>query len=223
MPNSVEQRKAKDAERVRAFRKTPEYRAWREANRDRINKYKRDRRRELRASNPAYQSLINGQLKRLSRHLASLKPSPSVADLVADQQLKHIELTLYSRQKSKLKKALMRGCDHMGHISGAEMSRRYQQFGNACAYCRHKPSNPLDLEIEHVLAISQGGPHCLANIVPACTECNRSKSNRPWRQWYKAQSFYCSKQQRKIEQVLASTPYPVKQLNLLADWVPLGA
>ena len=222
MAQTADERKAKEAAQKREFRKTPEYRAWREANRERINQYKRERRRQRRLTDPAYIELAQRQLQAVRRSLASLTPSPSVARLVADQQLRHIEATLYSRQKSRLRKALINECDHLGHISGAAMRRRYQQFDNACAYCGHKPQSPLELEIEHVVAISAGGPHCLSNIVPACTSCNTSKRNHPWLKWYRAQPFYSVERRRKIECTLATTPYPAKQLDLLPSWVPLG-
>nr|BAR24540.1 HNH endonuclease [uncultured Mediterranean phage uvMED] len=219
MAQSIEERKAKAAAQTREYRKTPEYRAWREANRDHINRYKRERRLQRRLSNPDYKSVADRQIEAVRRSLATLTPSPTVAALVINQQLKHIEATLYSRQKSKLRKALIKQCQHLGHISGAAMRRRYEQFDSACAYCGHKPHNPLELEIEHVLAISAGGPHCLSNIVPACTSCNSSKRNHPWLRWFRSQPFYSVQRRRKIERILSSTPYPVKQLDLLPTWV----
>jgi 5-methylcytosine-specific restriction endonuclease McrA len=221
MAQSAVERKAKEAAQKREFRKSPEYRAWREANRERINQYKRERRRQRRLTDSGYIEPAERQLQAVRRSLATLTPSPSVARLVADQELRHIEATLYSRQKSRLRKALINECDNLGHISGAAMRRRYQQFDNACAYCGHKPHSPLELEIEHVVAISAGGPHCLSNIVPACTSCNTSKRNHPWLKWYKAQPFYSVERRRKIEHILSTTPYPDKQLDLLPAWVLL--
>ena len=219
MAQSSKDRKAKEAAQKRKFRKTPEYRAWREANRERINQYKRERRRQRRLSDPAYIEPSELQLQAIRQSLEKLTPSPSVARLVAEQQLRYIEATLYSRQKSRLRKALINECDNLGHISGAAMRRRYQHFDNACAYCGHKPHSPLDLEIEHVVAISAGGPHCLSNIVPACTSCNTSKRNHPWLKWYRSQPFYSVERRRKIEHILSTTPYPAKQLDLLPTWV----
>ena len=94
MPQSAEERKAKDAAQKREFRKSPEYRAWREANRERINQYKRERRRQRRLTDPAYKAVADRQVERLRQSLAMLTPSPSVAHLVADQELRHIEATL---------------------------------------------------------------------------------------------------------------------------------
>ena len=219
--------RARYAAQTRAYRLTPEYRAWREANRERINEYKRNRRRLAKPQKDQQRAQQKDERKakreteQLHSFLAQYQPL-TVAQLVARQYYKHIEATLYSRQKSKLRKAIMRNCNHMGHISGKAMRLRYQQFDNACAYCGHKPANPLDLQIEHVLAISSGGPHALSNIVPACQSCNYSKGKHPWLKWYKQQPFYSHARRTRIETVLASTPYPAKQLTLYPDWVLAG-
>lgn len=46
-----------------------------------------------------------------------------------------------------------------------------------CAYCGI--DGPLT--IDHVRAISRGGKHTAANIVPACQPCNLRKGNREWK------------------------------------------
>lgn len=33
-------------------------------------------------------------------------------------------------------------------------------------------------ELDHVVPLSRGGPHTVANLVPACLRCNRSKCAR---------------------------------------------
>ena len=63
MGQSAEERKAKEAAQKREFRKSPEYRAWREANRERINQYKRERRRQRRLADPAYIEPAERQLQ----------------------------------------------------------------------------------------------------------------------------------------------------------------
>lgn len=45
-------------------------------------------------------------------------------------------------------------------------------YGGRCAYC-YRMDKPLT--IDHVVPISQGGPHTAANIVPACLSCNSRK------------------------------------------------
>jgi len=52
---------------------------------------------------------------------------------------------------------------------------------NRCQYCGHRfPSGELSLD--HVIPRSQGGPTNWANLVCACTECNKRKGGRTPRQ-----------------------------------------
>jgi len=45
-----------------------------------------------------------------------------------------------------------------------------------CRYCAAKP--PLaPLEIDHILPVSKGGKNNIENLVTACFDCNRGKSN----------------------------------------------
>lgn len=41
----------------------------------------------------------------------------------------------------------------------------------------------LDLEWDHVIPLSQGGPNTAENLVWACRPCNRAKKNRTPEQW----------------------------------------
>ncbi|MFB7919238.1 HNH endonuclease [Streptomyces sp. NPDC056061] len=49
----------------------------------------------------------------------------------------------------------------------------------ACAFC----GGPYE-EIEHLVPLSRGGEHSLANLVPSCIECNRGVGGKhardPW-------------------------------------------
>ena len=166
--------------------------------------------------------------RRLRKHLRNLKIM-TVADLVLAEQERYDEsedirfrYTLYQRQKSKFRKAMANGCTHSRNISGVDMDRRWREFDNSCAYCGHKPADPLELEVEHVVPLSKRGPNLLSNIVPACNSCNRSKHKHDMVKWYRKQPFYDKKREAHIKQVLASTPYPEQQLELLHQWQVAG-
>ena len=170
----------------------------------------------------------NLAIRRLRKHLRDLKIM-TVADLVLAEQERYNEsedilfrYTLYQRQKSKLRKAMANGCTHSRNISGVDMERRWREFDNSCAYCGHKPADPLELEVEHVVPLSKRGPNLLSNIVPACNSCNRSKHKHDMVKWYRKQPFYDKKREEHIKQVLASTPYPEQQLELLHQWQVAG-
>lgn len=50
----------------------------------------------------------------------------------------------------------------------------------ACVYCGRCDGQ---LECDHVLAISRGGPSVLSNLVTACIKCNRSKGDMTPEEW----------------------------------------
>ena len=101
-------------------------------------------------------------------------------------------------------------------ITPQQLINRFSLFNNSCAYCGSFEG--LNIQMEHVVPRSKGGAHCMANIVPACHKCNKSKYNHPMEKWYKNQPFYTKERFNKIKEVLAQTPYPPKQQELLHDW-----
>lgn len=74
------------------------------------------------------------------------------------------------------------------------LKERQQLFDNSCAYCGCKN----ELGIDHVIAISRGGPDVLLNCVPCCSRCNSSKSSKDVEGWYKSQAFFSNKRWRLI-------------------------
>jgi 5-methylcytosine-specific restriction endonuclease McrA len=53
-------------------------------------------------------------------------------------------------------------------------------YNSSCAYC-NKKSNKLTQD--HIIPISKGGGHTKENVVPACSSCNSSKSNKSLIYW----------------------------------------
>lgn len=149
--------------------------------------------------NPNEYKIIN-QNRGYNLHLKKMQ-----LDLVYRQNY-----VLYNRQKSKRRKALLRGS--IGHqLTGSQVRKRFEQFGHTCAYC----GKGGDLHVEHVVPISRGGTHVLGNIVPACPSCNFNKAAREVESWYRAQSFFCEKRWRKIRRVLGVAKGSPNQLALL--------
>jgi 5-methylcytosine-specific restriction endonuclease McrA len=198
---------ALDRARSRKQRDPEGYRAYRERTKDHRNEYRRRKAAEAGAKTRGSQELIllHAAIKRCGR-------IPSVARLVYQQQMKHWRahpeeraefirqrgvrqarwrymidgsFRLYHRAKSKERKARERGSRTL-HLSPDQMWRRWVEFGHCCAYC----GAGGDLQVEHVIPISQGGEHHLGNIVPACSTCNYSKGTSPVREWYQAQPFF---------------------------------
>lgn len=67
-----------------------------------------------------------------------------------------------------------------GDLTDAEWRDILTEFGGACAYCQ---SRGLDLELEHVIPVSQGGLTTASNVVPACGSCNSSKGGKRLEEW----------------------------------------
>lgn len=61
-----------------------------------------------------------------------------------------------------------------------EWERELRRYGQCCAYCGKRSEI---LEKDHVIPLTRGGRHALANIVPACPTCNRSKYNHLLSEW----------------------------------------
>jgi 5-methylcytosine-specific restriction endonuclease McrA len=120
------------------------------------------------------------------------------------------ELRLYTRQKSKRRKAQMRDSVAI-QVSGQEIKARFAEFDDRCAYC----GAGGDLHIEHVVPISRGGGHAIGNIVPACESCNYSKRDHDPETWYRRQPFFSELRWRKICRVMGWQRSSVGQLALL--------
>lgn len=54
----------------------------------------------------------------------------------------------------------------------------YRKTNGHCAYCGNGLDPFYGWEIEHMIPRSRGGSDDLANLVPACTRCNRLKGTR---------------------------------------------
>lgn len=84
-----------------------------------------------------------------------------------------------------------------------EWERTKNEFGHKCAYCGKEN---VTLIPEHIVPqsvaakVNPEGVDLVANIVPACAECNGSKKAKPFGKWYKEQSFFSQARLRKIQE-----------------------
>lgn len=171
-----------------------------------------------------YTPLADAETRSMRKAIRRAGQLPTVADLVAQQQKQHWlsnpedkrhctnpwsqqisryrylvdqSYRLYHRQKAKHYKALRRN-SAAELISGERLLQRWQQFDHCCAYCGAQEHRSAELEIEHVVPISKGGPHLLSNIVPACTACNASKRSQDLETWIMQQPFFNQARLSKI-------------------------
>ena len=92
--------------------------------------------------------------------------------------------------------------------------RLLEAFGNRCARCGHN-DNGVDLD-HFFLSKNEGGcfimrhrnGHLVNNAVPLCQRCNRSKSDRPYRQFYEPDALLelLKRNARMTEALNAETP-----------------
>lgn len=71
-------------------------------------------------------------------------------------------------------------------------------FNNRCAYC----GEDKELTMEHFIPVSKGGEYIKTNILPACINCNCSKRNKDFFDWYLKQSFYSEIRESALLQYL---------------------
>lgn len=116
--------------------------------------------------------------------------------------------SFYSRGR---KRRALKEKNHAVPYSQTELQRHFEGFGNRCAYCGSRGK----LEVDHFIAIANGGPDCLGNIVPSCRRCNSSKYNRDALRWYERQVFYSASRWRKILKLLGVKSFNYGQLPLL--------
>lgn len=82
------------------------------------------------------------------------------------------------RSRKAYERTLSRG-GRPGVFSASQWGARLREYGRRCAYC----GAPDSIEIEHVIPLGQGGANSIANIVPACSACNRDKGARTPEEW----------------------------------------
>lgn len=71
-------------------------------------------------------------------------------------------------------------------LTEEEWQYALKEFNYKCAYC----GDDSNLEKDHFVPISKDGGYTIDNIIPSCINCNRSKYNYDFFDWYINQDFY---------------------------------
>ena len=72
--------------------------------------------------------------------------------------------------------------DAPGEYTWMDVTRLWRKFGGCCAYCGGK--TPLvDIQAEHVVALSNGGSNSTTNLLPSCGSCNSNKRDLTLVEW----------------------------------------
>jgi hypothetical protein len=65
-----------------------------------------------------------------------------------------------------------------------QWEQRMSMWGGRCAYCGCCFDEDHPMQKDHVIPLSKGGPHILANLRPACSRCNNSKGIKSLKEWF---------------------------------------
>lgn len=134
----------------------------------RVNaEYVRRRARERAAANPEKMALqrratyLRHREKRIAEAIAYQKENPEVVALTRNRRRAAVRFEVTRR-------------DHR---------RLLHRYRNRCAYCSVQLEawgrrHPNSLQWDHVVPLARGGTDGVGNLLPACRECNRSKSAR---------------------------------------------
>jgi hypothetical protein len=66
-----------------------------------------------------------------------------------------------------------------GPSAGAKL-RVLKRDRFTCTYCG-RPGTEAELEVDHIIAVANGGSHHISNLTTACRACNQSKGTKPMR------------------------------------------
>lgn len=151
-------------------------RAYRAANRERINSLRRARGREKTLAEGKAPKNSPGQGLNPGRRAAAVRAyAARNRDAIRAANnawyAAHPEVKKAKRHK---RRARLRDGRSPG-VSPADWRAIVDLFGGCCAYCLEKTPHP---ERDHVEPLSRGGLDALDNVVPSCHRCNARKAAR---------------------------------------------
>jgi len=109
----------------------------------------------------------------------------------ADRPERLVRMTEYRREhraEIRAQQAASRASRHDAPgrgITGKEWEAILNSTGGLCTYCGQR----REMELDHVVPLSQCGAHEPENVVPVCHPCNASKGNRPVFEWMTRQDI----------------------------------
>lgn len=102
----------------------------------------------------------------------------------------------YGRNVVRTRRAKKRG-NTIAPPTIEDINARVAACGGKCVYC-----GEAFTQIDHVIAIAEGGTDDIYNLVPACRRCNFSKGTKDWREWFSMQHFFSPAIARRIERLI---------------------
>lgn len=77
-----------------------------------------------------------------------------------------------------------------------------------CQYCGRSAPDVI-LEIDHIVPVSKGGDDSIMNLIAACRDCNRGKTNREL-----SDNTAVKKQKRQLDEIQERR----EQLQMMVEW-----
>ena len=99
--------------------------------------------------------------------------------------------------------------------TGLSKRTRFEVFKRdlfTCQYCGRTPPTVV-LQVDHILAVSDGGTNDRINLVTACQDCNGGKSNVPLAQVPTSLALEMAKRRESSEQVKAYNEFLAQLRN----------
>lgn len=107
------------------------------------------------------------------------EPIPETTRYNAKHCSRKCKLRLNRKNHNNNREGLKRGNSGYLPFDHSEWLRLLRRHNYACAYCDRKTR----LERDHVIPLSRGGRHAIANILPACRSCNQRKKDKLLVEW----------------------------------------
>lgn len=106
----------------------------------------------------------------------------------------------------------------MGKRKSITKSVRFEVFKRdsfTCQYCG-KSAPDVVLEVDHIIPVSKGGDNDISNLITACFDCNRGKSNKKLteNQTLKLQKEELDKLNKRREQLEMMAKWRIELLNI---------
>jgi 5-methylcytosine-specific restriction endonuclease McrA len=239
-PACVQCEKERYIKNQQSTEKINQRKEWRAKNKDKIKAYRKEYRNELQKKGLTQRGtkrVKGGPVSALQKAILNAGKLPTVGRLVMKEQFRYWkenpgtkavhdrqwrqaswwlkyqtrpDLRLYTREKSKRRKAVLKGATAV-RVSTQQINKRFLLFKNCCAYCGQND----DMQIEHAVPIAQGGTHAIGNILPACKTCNYSKRDKEIETWYRSQPFFTELKWNKIRRTLGWAGGAVNQLAMI--------
>lgn len=88
-------------------------------------------------------------------------------------------------------------------FTAEEWSECKSHFSNSCSYCgmteeEHFKIYNEQLHQDHFIPVTKSGGYIKENIVPSCRNCNCSKGNSDFFEWYSNQAYYNKERERNL-------------------------